>query len=331
MLASIPKSGPEIQNHCTLEVVNGDKLAAIPKSGPEIQNYCTLEVVSGQKPAVIPKSGPEIQNHCTLEDISGQNHAAIPKSGPEIQNHCTLEVVSWQKPAVIPKSGLEIKNRCSSGFATTVCRRNHSLLPQRNLESAAEVVAATAAAGGPFFFAAKKIRIGRGRSSPLRPLQAGHSSLPQRKLESDAEGRYRDGRSRRAILRCWNENLNRTRTTLPLSHSFLASIRKSRPEIKNRCRKQHIPQHASCLRCLHGGGLDAGSTVAAKAGADAPGGGISLCFCRRGCAAPAKQAATLNEPRQTSRPAQRPAILNEKARLNIVEGGQSLCLPDFFK
>ena len=39
---------------------------------------------------------------------------------------------------------------------------------------------------------------------------------------------------------------------------------------------------------------DAGSTVAAKAGADAPGGGISLCFCRRGCAAPAQKAATLN-------------------------------------
>ena len=35
--------------------------------------------------------------------------------------------------------------------------------------------------------------------------------------------------------------------------------------------------------------VDAGSTVAAKAGADAPGGGISLCFCRRGCAAPAKR------------------------------------------
>ena len=42
---------------------------------------------------------------------------------------------------------------------------------------------------------------------------------------------------------------------------------------------------------------DAGSTVAAKAGADAPGGGISLCFCRRGCAAPAQKAATLNTRR----------------------------------
>ena len=37
----------------------------------------------------------------------------------------------------------------------------------------------------------------------------------------------------------------------------------------------------------------AGLTVAAKAGADAPGGGISLCFCRRGYAAPAHQAFTL--------------------------------------
>ena len=42
---------------------------------------------------------------------------------------------------------------------------------------------------------------------------------------------------------------------------------------------------------------DAGSTVAAKAGADAPGGGISLSFCRRGCAAPAQKAATLNTRR----------------------------------
>ena len=38
--------------------------------------------------------------------------------------------------------------------------------------------------------------------------------------------------------------------------------------------------------------------MAAKAGADAPGGGISLCFCRRGCAAPAQKAATLNSQPQ---------------------------------
>ena len=76
---------------------------------------------------------------------------------------------------------------------------------------------------------------------------------------------------------------------------ILTSIPKSGPEITNQCRKQHIPQHAFhhalttrlALDVLHESGHDAGSAVAAKAGADAPGGGISLCFCRRGCAAPA--------------------------------------------
>ena len=48
--------------------------------------------------------------------------------------------------------------------------------------------------------------------------------------------------------------------------------------------------------------VDAGSTVAAKAGADAPGGGISLSFCRRGCAAPAQKAATLNDPPPRNQP-----------------------------
>ena len=74
------------------------------------------------------------------------------------------------------------------------------------------LVDATAVAGGLFSFAATKIRIGRGRSpplrllqaklfsfattknrigcgksSPLRPLQAGHSPLRQRRIESDAD------------------------------------------------------------------------------------------------------------------------------------------------
>ena len=57
---------------------------------------------------------------------------------------------------------------------------------------------------------------------------------------------------------------------------------------------QHISQHAfhhalttRLALDVAWGELDAGSTVAAKADADAPGGGISLCYCRRGCAAPA--------------------------------------------
>ena len=58
--------------------------------------------------------------------------------------------------------------------------------------------------------------------------------------------------------------------------------------------------------------MNVGSTVAAKAGADAPGGGISLCFCRRGCAAPAQKAATLNALPQRKEPSQRKNRRSEK-------------------
>ena len=57
---------------------SSDGAAAILKSGLEIQNHCTLEDISGQKPAAIPKSGLEIKNHCTLEEISGQNMQRFP-------------------------------------------------------------------------------------------------------------------------------------------------------------------------------------------------------------------------------------------------------------
>ena len=87
----------------SIEVVSGGFPASIPKSGPEIKNRCTLEDVSGQNLAAIPKSGLEIKNHCTLEDVFTQIHVVIPKSGLEIKNHCTQENVFRQKPAVIPK------------------------------------------------------------------------------------------------------------------------------------------------------------------------------------------------------------------------------------
>ena len=53
-----------------------------------------------------------------------------------------------------------------------------------------------------------------------------------------------------------------------------------------------VPSRVDDESCLGGFvccGLNASSAVAAKAGADALGGGISLCFCRRGCAAPAQK------------------------------------------
>ena len=67
-----------------------------------------------------------------------------------------------------------------------VCRRNHSPLPLRKLESDAALVAATTTAGGPFFSAAKKIRIRRGDSLQKAahpqtiPQHAFHHALPTR-------------------------------------------------------------------------------------------------------------------------------------------------------
>ena len=258
-----PSLTPEIRNHCSRGVVafcrrnhsslrqrriesdaedrchNGccrraiphcssDDAASIPKSGLEIKNRCTKEGVNRQNLASIRKSEPEIKNRCTLEGINRQNPALIRKSGHEIKNQCTKEGGKGENLASIPKSGLEIKNRCSRGVVA-VCRRNHSPLPLRKLESDAALVAATTTAGGPFFSAAKKIRIRRGDSLQ----KAAH---PQ---------------------------------TIP-QHAF-----------------HHALPTRLALDVLHGDGLDAGSTVAAKADADAPGCGISLCFCRRGCAAPA--------------------------------------------
>ena len=116
---------------------------------------------------------------------SSDDAASIPKSGLEIKNRCTKEGVNRQNLASIPKFDPEIKNRCSRGVVA-VCRRNHSPLPLRKLESDADLVAATTTAGGPFFSAAKKIRIRRGDSLQKAahpqtiPQHAFHHALPTR-------------------------------------------------------------------------------------------------------------------------------------------------------
>ena len=74
------------------------------------------------------------------------------------------------------------------------------------------------AAGGPFFFATTKNRSGHEKPLSRRSEVAGHSSLQLRKLESDAEGRCRDGRSRR------------NHTVIP----------KSEPKIKNHCSDEAV-------------------------------------------------------------------------------------------
>ena len=129
----------------------------------------------------------------------------------------------------------------------------------------------------PFSFAATKIRIGR------RP-------------------RCRYDRCRRAIPHCGSDDaasipksgpeIKNRCTQQGLNRENLTLILKSKPEIKNRCTQQCINGEnlASILKSASRG-FDSGG----RAGADAPGGGISLCFCRRGCAAPAQKAATLKD------------------------------------
>ena len=79
---------------------------------------------------------------------------------------------------------------------------------------------------------------------------------------------------------------------------------------------------APCLRCLHGGGLEQVRQWRQKRVLMRPEAAFPYVFAAEGAQHPPNK-----PPRQTSRP----AILNEKARLNIAVGGQSLCLPDFFK
>ena len=85
--------------------------------------------------------------------------------------------------------------------ATASCRRNRSPLRQRRIESDTDLC-----------------RGGDCRRS--------HSSLPRRRKESDAEPRSRYGHCRRAIPHCSSEDAT--------------SIRKSGPEIKNRCTQEGV-------------------------------------------------------------------------------------------
>ena len=48
--AAIPKSGLEIQNRCTQEGVNGEKLTSIRKSGLEIKNHFSSKSVLQAEP-----------------------------------------------------------------------------------------------------------------------------------------------------------------------------------------------------------------------------------------------------------------------------------------
>ena len=158
------------------------------RSSAQLRWCCRRAVLScsSDDAASIPKSGLEIKNRCTKEGVNRQNLASIRKSEPEIKNRCTLEGINRQNLASIPKFDPEIKNRCSRGVVA-FCRRNHSPLPLRKLESDADLVAATTTAGGPFFSAAKKIRIGRGESLQ----KAAPAQKPSRSTVSRNENKHK--------------------------------------------------------------------------------------------------------------------------------------------
>ena len=133
-------------------------------------------------------------------------------------------------------------------------------------------------------------------------MQAKQFSVATTKIRIGRRPRCRYDRCRRAIPHCSSDDAAsipksgleiKNRCSLwAVLEGFFVSIRKSGLEIKNRCTQEGVNEEilASILKSASRG-FDSGG----RAGADAPGGGISLCFCRRGCAAPAQKAATLND------------------------------------
>ncbi len=174
--------------------------------------------------------------------------------------HCSSD-----DAASIPKSGLEIKNRCTQ---KVVFGKILASIPKSGLEIKNRCT---------------QEGLNREKLASIR------KSKPEIKNRCTQEGV--NGENRASIPKSGPEIKNRC-TQQGINGENLASIPKSGLEIKNRCTQQDINGEilASILKSASRG-FDSGG----RAGADTPGGGISLCFCRRGCAAPAQKAATLND------------------------------------
>ena len=188
-----------------------------------------------------------------------------PACTPRLRCRRAVFSCSSEGAAAILKSGLEIKNRCT--------------LEGVSVENPASILKS-----GPEI---------KNRCSLWAVLEGFLALIlksgPEIKNRCTQEGLNRENLA--LILKSKPEIKNRC-TQQCINGEILASIPKSGPEIKNRCTQQCIHGEilASILKSASRG-FDSGG----RAGADAPGGGISLCFCRRGCAAPAQKAATLND------------------------------------
>ena len=174
--------------------------------------------------------------------------------------HCSSD-----DAASIPKSGPEIKNRCTQ---KVVFGENRASIRKSGLEI-------------------------KNRCTQEGVNEENLASIPKfgPEINNRCTQEGVNGEKRASILKSGLEIKNRCSLWAVLE-GFFASIPKSGLEIKNRCTQEGVnEENLASIPKSASRGFDSGG----RAGADAPGGGISLCFCRRGCAAPAQKAATLND------------------------------------
>ena len=78
----VPACTPRLRCRRAVLLCSNDGAASIPKSGLEIKNRCSLWAVLEGFFASIRKFGLEIKNRCTQEGVNGLNLAAIAKFDP---------------------------------------------------------------------------------------------------------------------------------------------------------------------------------------------------------------------------------------------------------
>ena len=116
----VPACTPRLRCRRAILSCSSDCAASIPKSGPEIKNHCTQQGLNGENPASIPKSELEIKNRCTLEGVNRQNPASIPKSGLEIKNRCIGGVVAFCRRNHSPSRQRRMESEADLVAATAV-------------------------------------------------------------------------------------------------------------------------------------------------------------------------------------------------------------------
>ena len=117
----------------------------------------------------VPACTPRLRCRRAILSCSIKVAASIPKSWPEIKNRCSYKNRRRNYSSLqLRKLESDAEDRCHYERS----RRNHSSVTLQKLESDAEDCRYEIHQAKPFFCDATKIRIGRGRSLPLRNQQA---------------------------------------------------------------------------------------------------------------------------------------------------------------